>query len=63
MLKCFDLTEADLLRLNELKSITGAGSHREVVRRAIEEYHEKILTKKYSTEKNNEEINSFSQGK
>lgn len=46
MLKIFDLTENDIQKIQQVKTITGAGSAREVVRRAIEEYHEKIFTQK-----------------
>ena len=45
MLKSFNLTDIDIQRINELKAHTGAGSAREVIRRALEEYHEKILSK------------------
>jgi hypothetical protein len=44
MLKSFDLTDNDVKIIQELKTATGAGSAREVVRRALEEYHKKILS-------------------
>lgn len=50
MLKCFDLTEKDITFIHELKAATGAGSGREVIRRALEEYHKKILPKKSASE-------------
>lgn len=46
MLKIFDLTENDIQKIQQVKTITGAGSAREVVRRAIEEYHKKIFAQK-----------------
>ena len=47
MLKCFDLTQRDLELIQEIKNTTGAGSAREVVRRALEEYHKKIFNSSY----------------
>lgn len=52
MLKCFDLTEKDLAYIQEIKNETGAGSAREVVRRAIEEYREKIFAAKSASAEN-----------
>lgn len=51
MLKCFDLTEKDITLIHELKTATGAGSGREVVRRALEEYHKKFFGENFSNEK------------
>ena len=43
MLKSFDLTERDVKIIQDIRRATGAGSAREVIRRALEEYHKKIL--------------------
>jgi hypothetical protein len=49
MLKMFDLTENDIQMIRQIKTVTGAGSAREIVRRAIEEYHKKIFNEKNHT--------------
>lgn len=49
MLKMFDLTESDIRMIQQIRTVTGAGSAREIVRRAIEEYHKKIFTEKNPT--------------
>lgn len=51
MLKCFDLTDKDIALIQEIKNATGAGSAREIVRRAVEEYHQKIFGKNSAVEK------------
>ena len=57
MLKIFDLTENDIQKIQQVKAITGAGSAREVVRRAIEEYHGKIFAQKSTIVENDTPLN------